>query len=47
MILEKYSKNDISIQDVINLGYRKNQLEVFRKLLFDNEFIQEEKQNWE
>lgn len=43
-VLEEILKNDISLSDVVNLGYRRNQLEIFKKLLTDKNFFQEEKQ---
>ena len=42
-VIEEILKNDITLQDLVNLGYRKNQLEIFKKLLNNDDFFQEEK----
>lgn len=43
-VLEEIIKNKITPDEVVNLGYRKNQLDVFNKLLCDDDFFQKEKQ---
>jgi len=38
-LIEEVLKNNITKDEIINLGYRKKQIEIFRKLLTDEEFF--------
>ena len=39
--------NELTERDIIGLGYRKQQLEVFERLLEDGSFFDEKKREWE
>jgi len=43
-LLEEILKSEITQKDIINLGYRKKQLDIFNKLLSDDIFFEQEKQ---
>jgi len=42
-LIKSFIENDLSHSDIVALGYRKTQLERFRKLLFDEEYFDSEK----
>jgi Domain of unknown function (DUF4263) len=44
-LIEELMKNQITAQDVVNLGYRKEQLDIFDKLLNDSNFFESMKTN--
>jgi site-specific recombinase XerD len=45
-LIKSFIENDLSHSDIIALGYRKTQLERFRKLLFDDEYFDLEKSTY-
>lgn len=42
-LIDEIIKNNITKDEIINLGYRKTQIEIFRKLLTDEDFFNETK----
>lgn len=42
-LIKSFIENDLSHSDIVALGYRKTQLERFRKLLFENDYFDSEK----
>lgn len=46
-LIKSFIENDLSHSDIVALGYRKTQLERFRRLLFDDEYFDSEKSTYQ